>query len=832
MAAQEPIQQVSVISLDVLPCSTSYPKESVSQVEKDPQAQSLQLDSEDSAALCVRSGSIPSNEESKPQHSSSFESGTISKSENFNVSAEHVDKEPSGRPIESDEQCECEIFSKEISQLQDPPISKKIFPLNEEHYQLDKFDLKRKTQSLSESVSAIRLNDAPENLILKSNSNDSHIVHNIPEIANATVSKPVLCSEVATFDWDSKKRDHNVLDSTQVLAENSKRLSLENGLHYDIERNTRNEDQCKSRSSPHRQSLLKEEDSSLSQRVTRDSAQSMQLASLSSNSDNRGQRKDMYDIKKIKWYDEKSREIAKISPILIQNVNGPCPLLALVNALTLSTPAGLNTPLVETLRSREQVSLGLLLDAVFDEITSGRHGNITNELPDVTDLYSFLVSLQTGMNVNPKFFPAESSYIEESKLKERLWNERKKAGLFEETREMRLYSTFRVSLIHGWLPQPNSPEYAALYRSAKTYEDAQNVILMLEALETKLSHEGLNLEEQILLEDISVIRAFLDSYATQLTPYGLESIRSSICPGNFAILFRNNHFSTLYRHPKTRQLLQLVTDVGYSKNNDVIWESLSDMTGEYAQFYSGDFRLVSDMPAVQMSNQQNYEPDLISQETSQSLTLGRRVDTQSKISQMQKTQQEDHDLAMAIQLQEEEDQRHKTRLDLRRPSTNLSQQQNARSNQTRRKMEIDTNEPINSSTSRIRAKNGPVIPPRRSLLNIRSQPSPQAANLNVMTDHPPPSYEVAATQEAYIPPNIGQMETNSSYYDPNRLPRANHNLLTSETSRRSERRQQIRSQTLNSGSEQRNERRKGPVQGVVDKVISGQGRVQKDCILM
>ena len=73
-----------------------------------------------------------------------------------------------------------------------------------------------------------------------------------------------------------------------------------------------------------------------------------------------GQRNTVYQIKHIRWHDVNKQGI-RTSPILTQNINGPCPLLALVNALVLSTPANVETALVETLRAREQVSLGLLL---------------------------------------------------------------------------------------------------------------------------------------------------------------------------------------------------------------------------------------------------------------------------------------------------------------------------------------------------------------------------------------------------------------------------------------------------------------------------------------
>ncbi|KAM0805312.1 hypothetical protein BDR22DRAFT_798449, partial [Usnea florida] len=275
-----------------------------------------------------------------------------------------------------------------------------------------------------------------------------------------------------------------------------------------------------------------------------------------------------YQIRLVNWYDASSPTNPRRSPIMVQNANGPCPLLALVNALVLTTPSGITTALVETLRVREQVSLGLLLDAVIDELMSGRRRGSGGILPDVSELYAFLVTLHTGMNVNPRFVPLENS---------------------ADTREMRLYSTFSIPLIHGWIPPRNHPAFAALKRTAETYEDAQNIMFREEELEEKLKRQGLGPEEQLILEDIASVKYFLSSTATQLTGYGLDTVTETLAPGCVAILFRNDHFSTLYRHPKSGQLLTLVTDMGYAGHDEVVWESLVDVSGEGCEFFAGDF---------------------------------------------------------------------------------------------------------------------------------------------------------------------------------------------------------------------------------------------------
>lgn len=485
----------------------------------------------------------------------------------------------------------------------------------------------------------------------------------------------------------------------------------------------------------------------------------------------RRQKKETYEIKKVSWYDATASSNPRISPILVQNANGPCPLLALVNALTLSTPAEVNTALVENLRSREQVSLGLLLDAVFDELMSGRRGDAAQELPDVGDLYAFLVTLHTGMNVNPRFFPpAPSNSVDDPRrsMSHVHPTEREEAlpGTFEETREMKLYSTFSIPLIHGWLPTRDSPAYAALNRSARSYEDGQNLMFREEELEDKLHREGLSFEEQSTLEDIWTIKAFFKESATQLTPYGLETITKSMAPGSVAILFRNDHFSTLYRHPESHQLLQLVTDMGYAGHEEVVWESLVDVNGENCEFFSGDFRLVGGAPAETRQSIDNSELITVSHRGNQSQsnlqvlnpTNTQREETVASAQPPTSTEQEDHDLALALQLQDEEEQRHQQEVARRRREAELSQQyiEQQANQQVSTQVPVTTrgggrgsrNQGRNRGPSRGASELRPAIPPRR---NNTNPPGP-VADPEAGVDIPPPSYEQAATQAAYIPP--------------------------------------------------------------------------------
>ncbi|KAL2066759.1 hypothetical protein VTL71DRAFT_2831 [Oculimacula yallundae] len=497
----------------------------------------------------------------------------------------------------------------------------------------------------------------------------------------------------------------------------------------------------------------------------------------------RKQKGETYEIKKISWHDVNAVQNPRVSPILVQNANGPCPLLALVNALTLSTPAEVETALVDTLRSREQVSLGLLLDAVFDELMSGRRGDAAQGLPDVSDLYKFLLTLHTGMNVNPRFLPnppTKSANDPRNSMSHVHPSEREQGlpGTFEDTREMKLYSTFSVPLIHGWLPEPDSPSFAALKRSANSYEDAQNLMFEEADLESKLSREGLSFEEQGRLEDIATIKAFFASNATQLTTNGLATITSSIAPGGVAILFRNDHFSTLYRHPSTLQLLQLVTDMGYAGHEEVVWESLIDVNGENAEFFSGDFRLVGGAPQTPSASVQNdgWIPVTNGNQRQNDQHHRANPSTSSHQSQAEPppqspTEQEDHDFALAMQLQEEEEERERIEVARRRRETELSQQyieqQGQQQNQTGN---VPVTQRGGGGSMRSRGGQGtgrgnpsprgganipevrPTIPPRRNNTNSAVAQSQPQADPEAGIDAPPPSYEQAATQSAYNPP--------------------------------------------------------------------------------
>ncbi|XP_044723766.1 MINDY deubiquitinase domain-containing protein [Hirsutella rhossiliensis] len=386
-----------------------------------------------------------------------------------------------------------------------------------------------------------------------------------------------------------------------------------------------------------------------------------------------------YQVKNIRWHDDTSMSNPRTSPILIQNKNGPCPLVALVNALTLTTPADMpDTALVQVLRSREQVSLNLLLDAVFDELMSPRRTNSEDALPDVSDLYSFLQSLHTGMNVNPRFVPTPEMMTAYKRTSLTHLDAAERGdfipGTFENTMEMSLYATFSIPLIHGWLPSRSDPAYEALERRGASYEEVQNLLFHEEELEGKLSNPNgeLSETEAQLYQDIMTIKMFLEESATQLTPWGIGVIAKAMRPGTFAILFRNDHFSTLYCHPRATKLLSLVTDAGYGSHEEVVWESLVDVNGERTEYLSGDFRVVGAAPAGSAGGGGTSSGG--GEWTAMQCKRGKGREQEEQGPTSPKHEQEDRDLALALQLQEEEEHRHREEQARRRRESILSEQ--------------------------------------------------------------------------------------------------------------------------------------------------------------
>ncbi|KAJ5469807.1 hypothetical protein N7530_007164 [Penicillium desertorum] len=440
------------------------------------------------------------------------------------------------------------------------------------------------------------------------------------------------------------------------------------------------------------------------------------------------QRSETYTIRQIRWTDQSGQLLE--SPVLVQNQNGPCPLLALINALVLRANPNAQPPIVRALSTREQISLGLLIEAMFEELTTCLGPD--EEFPDIEALTQFLTMLHTGMNVNPRLTMDSPEGF----------------GTFLETSDLRLYSTFGIPLIHGWLASWSSPTHDAMSRTAQYYEDIQMLPFRRQEFEERVTRgEALEPEEENTMADIQMIQRFVEiENATQLSPFGLTQLSTKLAPGSVSILFRNDHFSTLYKHPQSHQLYTLVTDAGYAGHAEVVWESLVDVTGFNTEYYSGDFRPVGAGPSAPSGGlagpQTSNEP----------VTHSPNADEASK-SPEPTQEQSDADYAYALSLQFQEEERG----------------ENARNEQARDRRTPAPNNSSNRPSPSPRMSN---VPNRSSSVAnvIASQPRPQPQHGPDPEDPnaPPPPYEQAASGPRYSPPDRRPYGATGNQYPGNR----------------------------------------------------------------
>lgn len=328
------------------------------------------------------------------------------------------------------------------------------------------------------------------------------------------------------------------------------------------------------------------------------------------------------------------------------------------------------------------------------------------------------------------------------------------AGCFDQTNDIRFYSTFGVPLIHGWVADPTSETHAAFKRAAQYHEDIQLLQFRKDDLEERVIRGGtLSFDEEQNMSDIQMIQQFVDiDNATQLSTFGLDQLKTQLGPGSVSILFRNDHFSTLYKHPQSHKLYTLVTDAGYANHAEIIWECLEDVSGSHTEFFSGDFRPVGHGPSEAPEN-----PNSLAAPSHDGGNSSTPSDQPS-----QEQSDADYAYALALQFQEEEqreDSRDDDARDRRASAPGQSHGPSAPQNRSSSTTHRTNTDRYPSNAERRPARHSQ--PPRRS-----------SSNGN---DAPPPSYEQAASgrlqasqQDRYSPSTPSTPSTPS--WD-NRYPR-------------------------------------------------------------
>lgn len=309
------------------------------------------------------------------------------------------------------------------------------------------------------------------------------------------------------------------------------------------------------------------------------------------------------------------RVIARSCGIVTQNVNGPCPLLAVVNAMLLRDDATIGDVSMmyadggDGDGERGGVDVGgVSLDGIVRVLAKTMRARALGAEPEdaepdanavavLNDATSALYDFASGMDVNVKFNACDG---------------------FEYTREMSVFDLCGLRLVHSWVV--GEAEHGAdAVRVAGDGTAYNSLVERLISLKTEIEegvHRGSNgredadaavvrrdgggessaREEDLVaravalsladskdasvkdaelaskVRDASAMEDFLSSTASQLTHTGLEAMRRAIDEGEYVVWFRNNHFSVVVK--RDGQLYALVTDQGYLHEPDIVWEGL------------------------------------------------------------------------------------------------------------------------------------------------------------------------------------------------------------------------------------------------------------------
>ena len=309
---------------------------------------------------------------------------------------------------------------------------------------------------------------------------------------------------------------------------------------------------------------------------------------------------------------ETTHPVRRVVALRCQNENGPCPLLAVVNALEFKSElgrAGDENDASDATRASTPASLRETMSRVMEHMlvraeAMAKREDVDEETVRMTldDATATLERSAKGVDVNVRFDACES---------------------FEYTKEMTMFDLCGLRLVHGWVvgEVEHGAETARLCSSVgynglverlidlrttasgegtregreegngetRTLEASVSGASAGEAREGETSGER---EERELLEramrlsmedsrdaklaramhEADLIETFLNDTASQLTLTGLAQIRERIQEREYAVLFRNNHFSVITK--VDGELYALVTDSGYQDEPDVVWEVL------------------------------------------------------------------------------------------------------------------------------------------------------------------------------------------------------------------------------------------------------------------
>ncbi|KAF0990588.1 hypothetical protein HZS_3636, partial [Henneguya salminicola] len=241
-------------------------------------------------------------------------------------------------------------------------------------------------------------------------------------------------------------------------------------------------------------------------------------------------------------------------PIFTQLFNGPCPLIAIVNAMSLLVRIDFKLSPGQDLIELDTL-IHLLAQYIINQDSTKDSNHTENYQANIEGSLDILYQIVNGININVLF----------SGIRD-----------FEFTKEIGLLDILKLDLYHGWIVDPAHATLRELI-SHMTYNQLMEHICTWGEYDTETPE----------YKKYIMASKFLNGYPTQLSHYGLKLLVQSIAETKIGVFFRNDHFSTVIR--RGRHLLTLVSDFGYQNNSNVVWEIVA-LSGS-GQFLTCDFKI-------------------------------------------------------------------------------------------------------------------------------------------------------------------------------------------------------------------------------------------------
>lgn len=248
--------------------------------------------------------------------------------------------------------------------------------------------------------------------------------------------------------------------------------------------------------------------------------------------------------------------------IVMQSVNGPCPVIALANALILRgdlreyVPSGSSAIRADHLRGQLKAFMSTSRPCPVFQCPDVR--------PNSTDVKSLaglchesLEALRTKLICGPQ----------SDALLRRFYGGLDVSPLFshvdgfEAQEEATLFALAGVRLVHGWIFEEGGP-----------FDLLRNL---------SFDEVGVAVFDTDKQPEVAQLALTVLSSQQQLTAPGLRTLHEAIAEGEVCVLFWNNHFSTVTK--LNGNILCLASDVSFVDRSCLVFEVLADNMG------SGDF---------------------------------------------------------------------------------------------------------------------------------------------------------------------------------------------------------------------------------------------------